>query len=38
LDAVLANGIGMSKIGDEIRKLIPSIGTDKLTQEGYTRV
>lgn len=38
LDAVLANGVGMSKIGDEIRRLIPTIGTDKLTQEGYTKV
>jgi hypothetical protein len=38
LDRVLANGVGMSKIGDEIRKLIPTIGTDKLTQEGYTKV
>ena len=38
LDAVLANGVGMSKIGEEIRKLIPTIGTDKLTQEGYTKV
>ena len=38
LDAVLANGVGMSKIGEEIRKLIPTIGTDKLTEEGYTKV
>ena len=38
LDAVLANGVGMSKIGDEIKKLLPTIGTEKLTQEGYTKV
>ena len=38
LDDVLANGIGLSKIAAHIKNLIPSIGTDKLTQEGYTKV
>lgn len=38
LDDVLANGIGLSKIATHIKNLIPSIGTDKLTQEGYTKV
>ena len=38
LDAILANGIGMSKIASHIKSLIPTIGTDKLTQEGYTKV
>lgn len=38
LDAVLANGVGMTKIASHIKNLIPTIGTDKLTQEGYTKV
>jgi hypothetical protein len=38
LDQIAANGIGIDKITQYIKQTIPTIGTDKLTEEGYTKV
>ena len=37
METVVSNGIGLGKIADKIKSWLPSIGTDKITQEGYTK-
>lgn len=37
MQEVVANGIGMSKINDEILNMISKIGTDEIVKQGYTK-
>jgi len=37
MQEVVANSIGMSKINDEILKMVSNFGTDEIVKEGYTK-